>query len=304
MKKCWPWGGHVRGTVRSAKYADSLPAGVNAVQIESIGPDTDWSEALKGVDTVVYLAARVHVMHDTAADPLAAFRQVNVIGMEHLARMAAIAGASRFIYMSSVKVNGEGRALPYREVDKPAPIDPYGISKWEAEQVLDRIANETRMEVVVLRSPLVYGPGVKANFLRLLQMVDLGIPLPLANINNRRSLIYLGNLVGAVIACIEHTRAAGQTFLVSDGEDVSTPDLIRRVAASLGREVRLFAFPASLIRLAGKLSGKSAAGERLLSSLTVDSTKIRRELDWETPYTMEHGLAETAEWYKQKKIGN
>lgn len=290
-------GWHVRGTVRSAKYADSLPVRVDTVQVESIGPDTGWSKALAGVDTVVHLAARVHVLNDTAADPLLAFRQVNVAGTKRLARVALTAGVRRFVYMSSVKANGEERPAPYTEKDKEAPLDPYGVSKWEAEQALHEIAARTGLEVVVLRPPLVYGPGVKANFLRLFEVVERGIPLPLASVNNRRSLIYLGNLVDAVVTCIAHPRAAGETYLVSDGEDVSSPELIRRVAAALGRPARLFPFPLRLMRLAGKLSGKSPVVERLLDSLTVDSGKIRRELGWNTSYTMAQGLMETAEWY-------
>lgn len=293
-------GWHVWGTVRSAEQAASLPAGVEVVQIKSIGADTNWSVALSGVDAVVHLAARVHVMNDTATDPLSAFRKVNVAGTEHLARMAAINGVKRFVYVSSVKVNGEGCEKPFAEHDIPAPEDPYGVSKWEAEHVLRKITEDTGLEVVILRPPLVYGPEVKANFLSLLKIVDRGIPLPLASINNHRSLIYLGNFVDAITTCINHPKAAGQTYLVSDGEDVSTSELIRRVAATLGRPARLFPFPPSLMRFTGKLFGKSDAVERLVGSLTIDSSKIRRELGWKPPYTMEQGLKETAEWFKEK----
>ena len=295
-------GWHVRGAVRSAEQAATakLPAGVDVVPIKSIGANTDWSDALSGVDVVVHLAARVHVMNDTSSYPLSAFRQVNVAGTERLARMAAINGVKRFVYVSSIKVNGEGCEKPFTEYDIPAPDDPYGVSKWEAEQVLHKVAKDTGLEVVIFRPPLVYGPGVKANFLSLFKIVDRGIPLPLAGINNHRSLIYLRNLVDAIVTSVNHPKAAGQTFLVSDGEDVSTPELIRRVAAALGRPARLFPFPPSLMRFAGKLLGKSDAIERLVGSLTIDSSKIRRELGWKPPYTMEQGLKETAEWFKEK----
>ena len=178
--------------------------------------------------------------------------------------MAAINGVKRFVYVSSVKVNGEGCEKPFTEHDIPAPEDPYGVSKWEAEQMLRKVAGDTGLEIVILRPPLVYGPGVKANFLSLFKIVDRGIPLPLASINNHRSLIYLGNLVDAITTCINHPKAAVQTYLVSDGEAVSTPELIRRVAAALGRPARLFPFPPALMRFTGRLLGKSDAVERLL----------------------------------------
>ncbi|OHB71542.1 MAG: NAD-dependent dehydratase [Planctomycetes bacterium RBG_16_43_13] len=292
-------GWQVRGTVRSAKQVASVPIGVQAVKIESIAADTDWSDALAGVDAVVHLAARVHVMNDTASDPLSAFRQINVAGTERLARMAATHGVKRFVYISSVKVNGERCEKPFTEHNIPAPQDPYGVSKWEAEQVLHKVDKDIGLEVVILRPPLVYGPGVKANFLSLLKLVDRAIPLPLSSITNLRSFIYVGNLVDAIITCISHPKAAGQTYLVSDGEDVSTPELIRRVAVALGRPGRLFPFPPSLMRFAGKLFGKSDAVERLVSSLTIDSSKIQRELEWKPPYTMEQGLRETTVWYRK-----
>lgn len=291
-------GWKVMGVVRSPEGSASLAAGVISLITGAMGADTDWSESLTGVDTVVHLAARVHVMTDTALDPLAAFREVNVAGTECLARLAAKVGVRRFIYISSVKVNGEGRNVSYSEKDIPAPEDPYGVSKWEAEQALHKIAAETGLEIVILRPPLVYAPGVKANFLSLFKIVDRGIPLPLSGINNQRSFIYLGNLVDAIVTCINHPKASGQTYLVSDREDVSTPELIRRVAAALGRPARLFSFPLSLMRFAGKLFGKTDAVERLISSLTSDSSKIQRELNWRPPYTMEQGLRETAEWFK------
>lgn len=289
---------HVRATSRTAKSAKNLPYGVTVVPITSIGPDTDWSEALCGIDVIVHLAARVHVMDEHAANPLAEFRRVNVAGTERLARMAAAAGVRRFIFLSSVKVHGEETEIPYTEEYAPAPQDPYGVSKLEAEECLRKIAAETRLEVVIIRPPLVYGPGVKANFLNLMKIVERRIPLPLASIHNRRSLVYLGNLVDAISTCVKHPRAAGQTFLVSDGDDVSTPELIRRMAQALESQARLLPFSPTLMRLAGRVCGKMAAVDRLVGSLTVDSGKICRELSWHPPYTVAEGLKTTAEWYK------
>jgi nucleoside-diphosphate-sugar epimerase len=290
----------VRGIVRSAKDMACLPTGVEAVQIQSIGLDTDWSDALNGVHAVVHLAARVHVMNDTAADPITEFRQVNVSGSERLALMAAKAGVRRLIYLSSVKVNGEGGDISYAEQDKPAPEDPYGVSKMEAERVLQKIAAATGLELVIIRPPLIYGPGVKANFLTMVKIVERGFPLPLASIHNHRSFISLDNLVSAIMTCVCHPKAAGQTYLVSDNEDVSTPDLIRRIAAALGKAPKLFPCPPKLLLAAGRLTGKLAAVERLVGSLTVDTQKIYRELGWVAPYTMQQGLTATADWYRHR----
>jgi nucleoside-diphosphate-sugar epimerase len=289
---------YVRGSVRIIETPTNLPAGVQAALIESIGPNTDWSAALTGVDTVIHLAARVHVMGETSGDPLTAYRQVNVAGTESLARQAAAQGVRRFIFLSSVKVHGEETAVPYTEQLHPAPQDAYGVSKLEAENILYKISAETGLEVVIIRPPLIYGPGVKANFLSLLKIVDQGVPLPLASIPNARSFLYLGNLIDAIAKCINHPQAAGQVFLISDGEDFSTPKLIRLMATALNRRARLLPFPPSLMRLAGKLTGKSMAVDRLLGSLVVDSGKIRRELGWKPPFTMAEGLAVTAKWLK------
>ena len=251
--------GLVRGAVWIAEPATNLPAGVQATPIEAIGPDTDWSEALTGIDTVVHLAARVHVMDDTSEDPLEAYRQVNVAGTENLARQAVANGVKRLVFISTVKVHGEETDVSYTEKDTLAPEDPYGISKQEAEDVLRQIASETGLEVVIIRPPLVYGPGVKANFLRLIETVQRGIPLPLACLRNRRSLIGLGNLVDAIFTCATHPQAAGNSYLVSDGEDVSTPELVHIIANAFGRSSRLFPVPLPLMRLTGTLTGKGAA---------------------------------------------
>lgn len=288
-----------RAVVRSENQ--HLPSAVATVQISGLTSDVDWSASLQGVEVVVHAAARVHVMQDTSADPLIEFRRVNVDGTLNLARQAATAGVKRFVFISSIKVNGEGAPLekPCRAEDSPAPVDPYGVSKLEAEQGLRQLAKETGLEVVIIRPPLIYGPGVKANFLRLMKGVERGIPLPLASINNCRSLVYLGNLVDAIVVALKHPKAADQTYLVCDGEDVSTPELVRRIAAAFGTSARLIPFPLGLMRLAGMMTGKTAAVDRLLGSLVVDSGKIRRELGWQAPFNMQEGLKATAQWYRR-----
>ncbi len=249
--------------------------------------------ALAGCDAVIHLAARVHVMRDTVADPLALYRATNTDATLNLARQAAQVGVKRFVFVSSIKVNGEGRDAAYREIDAPAPEDAYAISKWEAEQGLWQIAQETGMEVVILRPPLVYGPGVKANFRRLLDTVARGWPLPLGAIENRRSLLFLGNFVDAIRVCIEHPEAAGQTFLIDDGQPVSTPELVRAVAHAMRRPARVLAVPVGVLEFAGVLLGRRAAVARLTGSLWVNSSLIRSRLDWTPPYSMAAGLAET-----------
>jgi len=254
---------------------------------------TDWTTALNGCDSVVHLAARVHMMRESAQDPLVLYREINTVATLNLARQAAHAGVKRFVFISTIKVNGEGRDAAYRETDAPAPEDAYAISKWEAEQGLRRIEQETGMEVVILRPPLVYGPGVKANFRRLMQTVQKGWPLPLGAIRNRRSLLFLGNFVDAIRLCVEHPAAVGQTFLLDDGEPISTPDLIRALARAMGRPARLPAVPVGVLELAGALLGKREAVARLEGSLYVDSSLIRSRLGWTQPFTMEAGLAAT-----------
>lgn len=254
---------------------------------------TDWHAALTGCQAVVHLAARVHIMHDMVDDPLALYRTTNTDATLNLARQAARAGVKRFVFVSSIKVNGEGRDTAYTETDAPAPEDAYAISKWEAEQGLWQIARETGLEVVVLRPPLVYGPGVKANFRRLLDTVARGWPLPLGAIENRRSLLYLGNFVDAIRVCVEHPAAAGQTFLVDDGQPVSTPELVRAVAHAMARPARLLAIPVGLLEFAGALFGRRTAVARLTGSLWVDSALIRTRLGWMPPYSMAAGLAAT-----------
>jgi len=295
----------VRGSHRSPDSHKNIPAGVEKVQVRSIGSDTDWSSVLAGIDGIVHLAARVHVMKESAVDPLEAFRQVNTAGTLRLARMAAGCGVRRLVYVSSVKVNGEQTTeSPFTEADPPRPEDAYAVSKWEAEQVLRSVSAETGLEVVVLRPPLVYGKQVGANFLQLMELVRKGIPMPFARVQNRRSLLYVGNLADAVSICLTHPRAPGQTFLVSDGEDVSTAELVRRLAQVLGRPTRLLAVPATSLRLLGMLSGKSAQIRRLLESLAIDSSEIRRELAWTPRCSMSKALQETANWYLAMKASS
>ena len=290
---------NVTGAVRRNESAEL--GQIKRVAVGEINEQTDWSAALAGINVVIHLAARVHVMHDTAADPLEEFRRVNTFGTERLARAAAASGVKRLVYVSSIKVNGEETAggQIYSEQDAPAPQDPYGISKWEAEQALQRVARETGLEIVVVRPPLVYGAGVKGNFVQMMRVVARGVPLPLGSVRNKRDLVYVVNLVSALLACATHPAAAGQTYLISDGEPVSTTELLRRLAQALEAPSRVFAFPTAWLELAGKLVGKSAQVERLLGSLQVDSGKIRNQLNWTPPYTMQQGLQATAEWYRQ-----
>jgi nucleoside-diphosphate-sugar epimerase len=293
----------VRGIVRTLNTNTPPINGITYHEIGTITPTTDWTIALEGIDTIVHLANRAHVMQEHASNPLAEYRNVNVTGSVNLAQQAAKAGVRRFIFVSSIKVNGEAtQEQPFCETSMPNPQDPYGVSKWEAEQALQQIATETSLELVILRPPLMYGAGVKANFLRLMQAIDRGIPLPLGAItHNRRSMLYVGNLADAIATCITHPQAAGQTFLVSDGEDVSTTALIHHLAQALGKPTRLIPIPQQFIQLAGSLTGKNAAVSRLIGSLCIDSSKIRHVLDWSPPFTLENGLQATATWYNTTK---
>ena len=286
-----------RGVRKTVRMPD--PGLFDAVAVGDIGPDTDWRTALEGVSGVVHLAARSHVLRETATNPLAEFRKINVSGTERLARSAAAGGVRRLVFVSSVKVNGERTGeRPYTEDDTPRPEDAYGVSKWEAEQALSRIAAETGLEVVVLRPPLVYGPRVKGNFLRLMNLVARGVPLPLGTVDNRRSFIYTGNLAGAIVKALDVPQAAGRTYLVSDGEDVSTPDLVRGLARALGAKPRLLSLPLAALGLAATLAGKRAEFARLTGSLQVDSSRILRELGWQPRFSLTQGLTETARWYR------
>ncbi|WP_313516903.1 SDR family oxidoreductase [Pseudomonas sp.] len=276
-----------------------LPKHAATFRVGEIGADTDWRGALERIDAVVHCAARVHVMRDTSSDPLAEFRQVNVNGTLNLAEQAARTGVRRFIFISSVKVNGEGTesGRPYLADCLPAPLDPYGISKMEAEQGLRALASATGMEVVIIRPVLVYGPGVKANFRSMMSWLSKGVPLPLGAIHNSRSLVALDNLVDLIVTCIDHPSAANQTFLVSDAEDLSTTELLQRMGRALGKPARLLPVPAPLLRVGAALLGKGAVAQRLCGSLHVDISKTRELLGWTPPVSVDEALRRTAEHY-------
>ncbi len=279
--------------VRAAtRLAQPGLTGFALVSIGDISGQTNWQTALSGITTVVHLAARVHVMHDDSANPLAEFRRVNVQGTLNLAQQAAAAGVRRFVFVSTVKVNGEQTlpGQPFTEGDTPNPQDAYSQSKYEAEQGLRQIAAQTGMEVVIIRPPLVYGPGVKANFAALMGAVRRGWPLPLARVRNQRSLVGLGNLVDFIITCAMHQAAANQTFLVSDGQDVSTPQLVRAMAQAMQQPARLLPVPLWLLHSAAVALGKAGAMQRLCGNLQLDISKARTMLGWQPPLTVQQGL--------------
>lgn len=279
----------VRGAMRART---EVPSFVEPVEVGEINSLTDWSNVLRDVNVVVHLAARVHVMQDVEADPLKAFRVVNVDGTLNLARQSAVAGVKRFVFVSSVKVNGEctlpGRA--FTEADTPVPQDAYGISKHEAEQGLRQLSAEMGIEVVIIRPPLVYGPGVKANYAALMRAVQRGWPLPLGAVHNQRSLVALSNLVDFILTCITHPQAGNQTFLVSDGQDLSTTELIHGMAQAAGVTARLLPVPMWALHAGALLLGKADAVQRLCGNLQVDSTKARSLLGWVPPVSVEEGL--------------
>ena len=281
----------VRGVARHSANAALLES-VQLVPGE-LSADFDWSAALAGIERVVHCAARVHVMNEASFDPLAEFRRVNVAGTMQLASQAAAAGVKRFIFLSSIKVNGEQTQIgwPFTADQAPNPGDPYGVSKMEAEEGLRTLGRETGMEVVIIRPPLIYGPGVKANFLTMMRVLSRGIPLPLgAVIENKRSLVALDNLVDLVVTCLEHPAAANQTFLVSDGESLSTAALLKRMAVALGRPARLIPVPVSWLRFGARLLGKPGVAQRLCDSLEIDIRKTQELLGWVPPISVNEGL--------------
>lgn len=290
----------VRGAVRRPDAL--LPAAAERVHVGDLADGTDWSHALRDVHAVVHAAARVHVMHDASAEPLGEFRRVNVAGTLELARQAAQAGVRRFVFLSSIKVNGERTRIgrPYTARDEPAPADPYGVSKHEAEVGLRALARSSGMEVVIIRPVLVYGPGVRGNFLSLLRIVRTGVPLPLGAIRNRRSVVALENLVDLVVTTLRHPRAANQTFLVSDGVPLSTPALLRCVGAALGQPVRLLPVPAVLIELGARALGRRELADRLCGSLEVDIAETRTLLEWSPPLTTAEAMGRTAHHFRTR----
>ena len=271
-------------------------AGAECRVVADLDATTDWTDCLTHTDIVIHCAARVHVMNDTASDPLHLFRQINVAGTLRLAKQAAAAGVKQFIFLSSVKVNGEETAPgnAFTEDHPPQPIDPYGISKNEAEQALLALGRKSGMAITIIRPPLVYGPGVGANFLSMLRWVKKGIPLPLASIRNQRSFVFIDNLVSLITTCINNRLAYNQVFLASDGQDLSTADLLIKSAAAFGVPSRLLPCPPSLLLFLAQLAGKRSVADRLCQSLQVDIHKAQHPLGWSPPFTVEQGLQATA----------
>lgn len=288
-------GERVLSVVRRA--GGEVISGQPSLVVGEIDANTAWSMVLSDVRVVVHLASRVHLMQETSSDSLSAYRQVNTEGTLNLARQAAIAGVRRFIFVSTVKVNGEGKCGIYSEADAPCPTDPYAISKWEAELGLRDVAASTGMEVVIVRPPLVYGPGVKANFLSMMQWLNRGLPLPFGAIHNRRSLVALDNLLDMLITCVDHPAAANQVFFVSDGDDLSTPELLMRMATALGKRVYLIHFSERMLKAGATLLGKRDLSQRLCGSLQVDIAKAKNLLGWSPPVGVNEGLQVTAKHF-------
>ncbi|AQZ34088.1 nucleoside-diphosphate sugar epimerase [Pseudomonas sp. LPH1] len=259
-------------------------------EVGDISADTQWASALEGTTVVVHTAARAHISQEVSSDPLTEYRGVNVEGTLNLARQAAIAGVNRFVFISSIGVNGNVNVRPFSALDVPHPVEPYAQSKWEAERGLWRIQQETGMELVIIRPPLVYGPGAPGNFGSLVRWVGKGIPLPLGAIHNRRSLVGIDNLVDLTVRCIDHPAAANQVFLAGDGRDLSTTELLRLVGDAMGRPARLIPVPAGVLKLSAALLGRKAMAQRLLGSLQVDISQTCETLDWQPPFTVEEGL--------------
>lgn len=295
-------GYRVRGVVRRELQTSSQDW-LECFLTDEIDADTDWSTALDGVDSVVHLAARVHLMRETSTDPLTEFRRTNVALTMNLARQAAAAGVRRFVFISSIKVNGEVTPVgqPYNAEDMPKPTDPYGVSKHEAEIELMKLSAETGLEVVIIRPVLVYGPGVKANFHSMMYWLQQGAPLPLGALPNQRSLVALDNLVDLIATCLLHPAAANEVFLVSDGEDLSISGLLRRAGAALDKPARLIPVPVMVLRAGARIVGQEAILQRLCDSLQVDISKTRRVLGWTPPVTVDEALAKTADYFRKRK---
>lgn len=294
-------GHNLSGTTRNPDQL-SGPGDVPLRVVPDFDGESDFAAALNGAQQVVHLAARVHVMRERAADGLALHRRVNRDATRRLAVQAAEAGVKRLVFVSTVKaMNETSLAGDLNETMASAPVDPYGIAKWEAEQALAEVAAHTGLEVVILRPPMVYGPGVKGNFRTLLGLCRRGLPLPLGAVTARRSMIYVHNLADALAACLARSEAAGETFFVSDGEDVSVAELVRRLARHMDRRPWLARVPPALLRLAGTLAGRRDMVDRLTLPLVVDGARIRSRLDWSAPFTLDEGLAATARWYAESR---
>lgn len=287
--------GAVRGKTHDVYMADEY------IKVGDINESTDWQQALVEVDTVIHLAARVHVISDLSDTSTEIFRKINVRGTERLVLSAAKAGVRRFIFISSIGVNGDSsKNKIFTEDSIPSPVGAYAVSKWEAEKVLNKIGESTGMEIVILRPPLIYGPGVKANFKNLIKLASSGMPLPFKKINNLRSFLYIGNLIDIIDTCIKHQMAIGETFIISDGQDVSTPDLIKMISCAMGKKSSLFYLNPGILKVLCKIVGLETELRKLTGSLLVDSSKIRNLLGWKPPFTMEEGLRDTIKNYKAR----
>jgi len=280
-----------------------VPVGAEKIIKGNLTNVSDWFPVLKNIDIVIHVAGRAHIMNDDAIDPVTEFRKVNTNVTLNLAKQAAEIGVKRFVFISSVKVNGEKTYLdkPFKPDDDFVPCDPYGLSKYEAEKGLMALSKETSMEVVIIRPPLIYGAGVKANFASMIRWMDKGIPLPFGAVHNQRSLVALDNLVSFIICCISHPKAANEIFLISDGEDVSTTQLLKKVADALGKKTMLIPIPVGLMKLVAKLMAKSGMANRLFASLQVDSSKAHDLLAWEPVISMEEQLQKTVDAYLNEK---
>ena len=287
----------VTGTTRSLA-SGCTPVIYDVRETGDIGAPMDWALVLRDVDYVVHLAARAHVMSETAQDPLTEFRRVNCRGSEQLAESAVAAGVKRFIYVSTIKVLGEKtEGRPFQHTDRAAPSDPYAISKLEAEEALHHIGEDKGLELVILRPPLIYGPGVGGNYLRILNLVSRGIPIPLGSLRNTRSMLAVSNLCDVIQICLEHPDAAGRTFLVSDGADTSTPGLFRLIGNLMGKPVRMLPVPEYLLRLGGKIFRRSNEVRRLCDSVQVDIEQTKKVLDWSPRTSLKDGTRDTVNWY-------
>ena len=296
-------GAEVTGAIRGSESSTVATVGARTVRVGEVDSKTEWMKAVNGIDCVVHLAARVHVRRQVADKAYGEFREVNLAGSTRLAREAAKAGVQRLIYVSTIKVNGEhttGR--PFSSSDALHPVDAYAHSKREAESALAEVGRQTGMEIVIVRPPLVYGPGVKGNFLSMLRIIQADVPLPLASCVNSRSLLGLTNLVDLLVLCIRHPAAAGQIFLAADGEDLSTPELVKRLARALGKRARLFSVPQPLLQVAARLMGKPELYDRLCCSLQVDISQTRRTLGWAPSSSVDTELMRTALWFLEKDL--
>lgn len=287
-------GYQVRAALRSSRVC---PPDVEPVVVGDIGSSTDWSAALAGIEYVVHSAARVHIANDSAANA-SLYSETNTQGTRRLAEAAVRAGVRRLVFVSTIKVNGEERAVSYRDTDPPAPQDAYGVSKLHAEVALHEVAAGSGMQFAIARPPLVYGPGVRANFLRLMRWIDRGVPLPLGAVHNKRSLVSVWNLCDLLMRLLVNPAAANRVWMVSDGQDLSTPELIRQIASTMGRKPRLLAIPPAFLAVVGTLLGRRGEVSRLCESLTVDISETRRVLDWSPPLSVEEGIRRTVQWYR------